>query len=196
MTTESARCRGPIAESTSSFRAVCRTAIVVGGGGALLALRCDNCGNEQTAGAKFCNQCGAHLAGGAPEPRATPPVTAAVRKNVTALFGDLVGSTSFGEQVDPEAARAALVPYFDILRSTIEDHAGTVAKFTGDGVMAIFGIPEIAEGDALRAVSAGLEIQRRFRAFADGVRDRHPRVSRAGPWAGRRRQPSIRPESG
>ena len=101
------------------------------------------------------------------------PVPNAVRKNVTALFGDLVGSTSFGERVDPEAARSALAPYFEILRSTIEDHAGTVIKFTGDGVMAIFGVPEVAEDDALRAVAAGLELQRRFRGFADSVRERH-----------------------
>ena len=106
-------------------------------------------------------------------PAAARSPAAAVRKSVTALFGDLVGSTSFGEQVDPEAVRAALAPYFDILRSTIEHHAGAVVKFTGDGIMAIFGLPEVAEDDALRAVAAGLEIQRRFRAFAESVRDRH-----------------------
>ena len=72
-----------------------------------------------------------------------------------------------------EAARAALAPYFEILRSTIKDHAGTVVKFTGDGVLAIFGVPEVAEDDALRAVAAGLELQQRFRAFADSVRDQH-----------------------
>lgn len=155
-------------ETDSKFCAEC---------GALLAPCCPSCEAEQPAGAKFCNQCGSSMvAGVAPVPGAAPPAptpTTAVRKSVTALFGDLVGSTSFGEQVDPEAARAALAPYFEILRSTIEDHAGTVAKFTGDGIMAIFGIPEVAEDDALRAVAAGLEIQRRFRAFAESVRDRH-----------------------
>jgi class 3 adenylate cyclase len=144
--------------------------------GAPLMVRCGSCQAEQPPGAKFCNQCGSPItATSAPEPGAEQraPASNAVRKNVTALFGDLVGSTAFGERVDPEAARSALAPYFEILRSTIEDHAGTVVKFTGDGVMAIFGLPEVAEDDALRAVAAGLELQRRFRGFADSVRDRH-----------------------
>jgi class 3 adenylate cyclase len=89
------------------------------------------------------------------------------------LFADLVGSTAFGEQVDPEAARAALAPYFDMLRTTIEDHAGSIAKFTGDGALALFGVPEVAEDDALRAVNAGVELQQRFRSFAESVRERH-----------------------
>ncbi len=144
--------------------------------GAGLMTRCGSCEAEQPPGAKFCNQCGSPIAAASvPEPGADrqAPASNAVRKNVTALFGDLVGSTAFGERVDPEAARSALAPYFEILRSTIEDHAGTVVKFTGDGVMAIFGLPEVAEDDALRAVAAGLELQRRFRGFADSVRDRH-----------------------
>ena len=144
--------------------------------GALLMARCGSCEAEQPPGAKFCNQCGSPIsATSAPEPAAAQLalVTNAVRKNVTALFGDLVGSTAFGERVDPEAARSSLAPYFEILRSTIEDHAGTVIKFTGDGVMAIFGLPEVAEDDALRAVAAGLELQRRFRGFAESVRDQH-----------------------
>ena len=144
--------------------------------GAALMARCGSCQAEQPPGAKFCNQCGSPIgATSAPEPAVDrrAPASNAVRKNVTALFGDLVGSTAFGERVDPEAARSALAPYFEILRSTIEDHAGTVVKFTGDGVMAIFGLPEVAEDDALRAVAAGLELQRRFRAFADSVRDQH-----------------------
>jgi class 3 adenylate cyclase len=141
--------------------------------GAPLALRCPGCDAEQLSGSKFCNQCGAAMAA-QPRPAAgTGPGNAAVRKNVTALFADLVGSTSFGEQVDPEAARSAMAGYFEILRSTIEDHAGTVVKFTGDGVMAVFGVPEVAEDDALRAVAAGQALQGRFRAFAGQVRDRH-----------------------
>lgn len=146
--------------------------------GAPLATRCRSCSAEQPADAKFCNQCGSSIgpAASATETsptRTLPPGQVAVRKNVTALFGDLVGSTSFGEQVDPEAARAVMAGYFAMLRSTIEGHAGSVAKFTGDGVMAVFGIPEVAEDDALRAVAAGLELQRRFRGFADSVREQH-----------------------
>jgi class 3 adenylate cyclase len=143
--------------------------------GAPLAARCVSCQAEQPPGSKFCNQCGTPVADVPPHtsPSTGPPTSAAVRTNVTALFADLVGSTSFGEQVDPEAARAALAPYFEILQSTVEDHAGTVAKFTGDAVMAIFGIPEVAEDDALRAVAAGQALQRRFMAFAEGVREQH-----------------------
>ncbi|MEZ5219783.1 MAG: adenylate/guanylate cyclase domain-containing protein [Ilumatobacteraceae bacterium] len=144
--------------------------------GAPIRARCGACDAEQPAGAKFCNQCGSQMSiidGAHSASAATPAPPPAVRKQVTALFADLVGSTSFGERVDPEAARAALAPYFEILQSAIDDHAGTVAKFTGDGVLAVFGIPEIAEDDALRAVTAGLELQRRFHAFAGSVRERH-----------------------
>ena len=145
--------------------------------GASLSLECPSCRAEQPSGSKFCNQCGTALAeadptGGLPTPTISP-ARSAVRKQVTALFADLVGSTSFGEQVDPEAARASMASYFELLRSTVEAHAGTVAKFTGDGVMAMFGVPEVAEDDALRAVAAGVELQQRFRSFADSVRDRH-----------------------
>ncbi len=92
---------------------------------------------------------------------------------MTALFADLVGSTSFAERVDPEAVRSSLAPYFAMLQSTIDDHAGSVVKFLGDGVLALFGVPEVAEDDALRAVAAGVELQRRFRSFADDIRERH-----------------------
>ena len=98
--------------------------------GAPLALRCVSCDAVQPAGSKFCNQCGTPVGKAtASTEAATTPESTAVRKNVTALFGDLVGSTSFGEQVDPEATRAVMAEYFELLRSTIEDHAGTVAKF-------------------------------------------------------------------
>jgi class 3 adenylate cyclase len=96
--------------------------------GASLMAKCGSCQADQPPGAKFCNQCGSPItATSAPDPGAEQraPASNAVRKNVTALFGDLVGSTAFGERVDPEAARSALAPYFEILRSTIDDHAGT-----------------------------------------------------------------------
>jgi class 3 adenylate cyclase/ketosteroid isomerase-like protein/tetratricopeptide (TPR) repeat protein len=92
---------------------------------------------------------------------------------VTAVFADLVGSTAFAERLDPEAVRAGLAPYFGLLQSTIDGHAGTVVKFLGDGMFALFGVPEVAEDDALRAVTAAVELQRRFRSFADEIRDRH-----------------------
>jgi class 3 adenylate cyclase len=143
--------------------------------GAPLAATCGSCGADQPAGAKFCNQCGSSLSNDPTKPIPAPLARSdgAARKQVTAVFADLAGSTAFGEQLDPEAAREALAPYFELLQSTIEDHLGTVAKFMGDGMMALFGVPEVAEDDALRAVNAGVELQTRFRAFAERVRDRH-----------------------
>ena len=99
----------------------------------------------------------------------------AVRKTVTVLFADLGGSTSFGERTDAELAREVMARYHAILQEVIDAHGGTVAKFMGDGMMATFGIPEIAEDDA-RAVRAGAELQQRFFAFATEVADRHGEI--------------------
>ncbi len=76
------------------------------------------------------------------------------RKVVTVLFCDLVGSTALGESTDPEAMRGRMRRYFGNLRMIIERHGGTVEKFVGDAVMAVFGIPVAREDDALRAVRA------------------------------------------
>jgi class 3 adenylate cyclase len=123
------------------------------------------------ATSRFCDECGTALT--ATRTANPTPEPVAARKKVTALFADLVGSTAFAERLDPEAVRAGLAPYFALLQSTIDDHAGTVVKFLGDGMFALFGVPEVAEDDALRAVTAAVELQRRFESFADGVRDRH-----------------------
>jgi class 3 adenylate cyclase/tetratricopeptide (TPR) repeat protein len=100
----------------------------------------------------------------------------AVRKTVTVLFADLGGSTSFGERTDAELARVVMARYHATLQEVIDAHGGTVAKFMGDGMMATFGIPEIAEDDAVRAVQAGAELQQRFSAFATEVADRHGEI--------------------
>ena len=81
------------------------------------------------------------------------------RKVVTVLFCDLVGSTALGESTDPEVLRARLARAFADLRAVIERHGGTVEKFVGDAVMAVFGIPTAHEDDALRAVRAASEMQ-------------------------------------
>ncbi len=81
------------------------------------------------------------------------------RKVVTVLFCDLVGSTALGESTDPEALRARMRRYFEDLRVILERHGGTVEKFVGDAVMAVFGIPVSHEDDALRAVRAAAEMQ-------------------------------------
>jgi class 3 adenylate cyclase len=81
------------------------------------------------------------------------------RKVVTILFCDLVGSTALGESTDPEALRARLQRYFQDLRAVLERHGGSVEKFAGDAVMAVFGIPVSHEDDALRAVRAAAEMR-------------------------------------
>jgi class 3 adenylate cyclase len=111
---------------------------------------CPVCGRENPDDARFCNACGALLA---------PDRRREVRKIVTVLFADLVGSTALGERTDPEALRRQMGHYFDDLRAIIERHGGTVEKFAGDAVMAVFGIPVAHEDDALRAVRAASEIR-------------------------------------
>jgi class 3 adenylate cyclase/tetratricopeptide (TPR) repeat protein len=81
------------------------------------------------------------------------------RKVVTVLFCDIVGSTALGESVDPEVLRAQLGRYFDEMKAIVERHGGTVEKFIGDAVMAVFGVPQVHEDDALRAVRAAVEMR-------------------------------------
>src|SRR5438874_5233217 len=81
------------------------------------------------------------------------------RKVVTILFCDVTGSTALGESVDPEALRALLARYFERMRAIVESHGGTVEKFIGDAVMAVFGVPVLHEDDALRAVRAAAEMR-------------------------------------
>ncbi len=81
------------------------------------------------------------------------------RKTVTALFCDVTGSTALGEQLDPESLREVIQQYFADMRTVIERHGGTVEKFIGDAVMAVFGVPKVHEDDALRAVRAAADMQ-------------------------------------
>jgi class 3 adenylate cyclase/predicted ATPase/DNA-binding SARP family transcriptional activator len=97
---------------------------------------------------------------GTPPVLAPPPPTAREqRKIVTVLFCDLTGSTALGESVDPEALRLLLVRYFERMRGIVEAHGGTVEKFIGDAVMAVFGVPLVHEDDALRAVRVAAEMR-------------------------------------
>ncbi len=112
---------------------------------------CTACGHEHPAGAKFCPECGAALG-------ATTPMTREERKVVSVLFCDLVGFTAASEHADPEDVRARLRPYHAQLQQVIENYGGTVEKFVGDAVMAVFGAPVAHEDDAERAVRAGLRI--------------------------------------
>jgi class 3 adenylate cyclase len=112
---------------------------------------CPSCGQETPAGAHFCPVCGKPLAE-APEPQG-------FRKVVTIVFCDLVGSTSLGEQLDPESLRQVITRYFGAMSEALVHHGGTVEKFIGDAVMAVFGIPATREDDALRAVRAAVEMR-------------------------------------
>ena len=78
---------------------------------------------------------------------------------MTVVFCDVVGSTSLGESVDPEALQALLARYFERMKAIVENHGGTVEKFIGDAVMAVFGVPVVREDDALRAVRVAEEMQ-------------------------------------
>ncbi len=113
-------------------------------------LVCSSCGQENPAGAKFCNACGASL-------RAETGSTEQ-RKTVTVVFSDVTGSTALGERLDPESLRRVLARYFELASQVVERHGGSVEKFIGDAVMAVFGIPHVHEDDALRAVRAAAEL--------------------------------------
>jgi class 3 adenylate cyclase len=113
---------------------------------------CPSCGRANPADARFCNACGTVLGGESARPREE-------RKVVTVLFADLVGFTARAEQLDPEDVRALLSPYHRRLRTELERFGGTVEKFIGDAVMALFGAPRAHEDDAERAVRAALAIR-------------------------------------
>lgn len=112
---------------------------------------CSNCGEENPERARFCLACGAAL------PQAESQRD--VRKTVTILFCDVTGSTAMGEKLDPESVRNVMTRYFDAMRAVIDSHGGTVEKFIGDAVMAVFGVPIVHEDDALRAVRAAVEMR-------------------------------------
>jgi class 3 adenylate cyclase/tetratricopeptide (TPR) repeat protein len=115
-------------------------------------MRCPECGQENPDGFRFCGACGTEL-------EAAPRPAREERKVVTVLFADLVGFTSRAERMDPEDVRALLAPYHERLRSELERFGGTVEKFIGDAVMALFGAPVAHEDDPERAVRAALAIR-------------------------------------
>src|SRR6266540_3764382 len=120
---------------------------------------CPQCGQKNPEGFAFCGSCGAPLAV-APQRE--------VRKTVTVVFCDVTGSTALGEQLDPESLRRVMGRYFDEMQTIVERHEGTVEKFIGDAVMAVFGIPVVHEDDAMRAVRAAAEMRDRLGALNEG----------------------------
>jgi class 3 adenylate cyclase/tetratricopeptide (TPR) repeat protein len=133
---------------------------------------CPACGQENPEGARFCNSCGAPL--GAEHEAAREE-----RKVVTVFFADLVGFTGRAEQLDPEDVRGMLSPYYARLRSEIERFGGTVEKFIGDAVMAVFGAPVVHEDDPERAVRAALAVRDAIQEMneADPALDLHVRIA-------------------
>ena len=114
---------------------------------------CARCGSPNADAARFCSACGAAL----PE-RVREGLE--VRKTVTILFCDVVGSTSLGEATDPETTRRVMTRYAESMAEIVRQHGGTVERFRGDEVMAVFGVPVTHEDDALRAVRTATEMQR------------------------------------
>jgi class 3 adenylate cyclase/tetratricopeptide (TPR) repeat protein len=132
---------------------------------------CPRCGSDNPDESRFCGACGARL-------DAAPGASREERKVVTVLFADLVDFTSRSEGMDPEDVRAMLTPYYARLRSELEHFGGTVEKFIGDAVVALFGAPVAHEDDPERAVRAGLAIREAIRELNEenGDLDLHVRI--------------------
>src|SRR5829696_8601465 len=93
------------------------------------------------------------------------------RRTVTVLFADVADSTPLGEQLDPESLRRVMSRFFERMSVVLERHGGTVEKFIGDAVMAVFGLPELHEDDALRAVRAATELREALSLLNDELRE-------------------------
>ena len=124
---------------------------------------CPNCGEENPNRFRLCGFCGSQL---------TFAPRNDVRKTVSIVFCDLKGSTDLGEKLDSESLREMLDLYFGEMRLILEHHGGTVEKYIGDAVMAVFGLPKLHEDDALRAVRAAVEMQEVLESLNDELEER------------------------
>ena len=145
-----------------------------------LAAACPTCGAANLPGAKFCSECATPLAAaalrpaGGPPPATTSPASEPVaeRRVVSVLFADLVGFTAFSEGRDSEEVRELQTRYFEMVREIIARYGGTVEKFIGDAVMALWGAPTAREDDAERAVRAALDLTDAVRGLGPGIQVR------------------------
>jgi class 3 adenylate cyclase/tetratricopeptide (TPR) repeat protein len=144
--------------------------------GAMLSRACASCGAAFNEGERFCASCGTRLSAESATPKplvASARVEASSRlserRHVTVLFADLVGFTPLSQQRDAEDVRDLLSRYFDTARTIIARYGGTVEKFIGDAVMAVWGVPAVLENDAERAVRAALELVDAVAAFSEEV---------------------------
>lgn len=144
-------------------------------------MECTSCGSELPGSAKFCPSCGA--------PAETPTATEE-RKVATVLFADLVGSTGLGSSQDPERTRAMLDRFYDAMTAEISRAGGTLEKFVGDAVMAVFGAPAAQEDHAERALHAALSMRRRLEELFDGTLEMRVGVNTGEVVVGRAREGS------
>ena len=154
---------GTALPSGAKFCAECGTPVVSA---------CQNCGTELVPGAKFCLECGSPTASAPPATASTGPASSgpvAERRVTSVLFGDLVGFTTLSESRDSEEVRELLGRYFDTAREIVARYGGTIEKFIGDAVMAVWGVPTTHEDDAERAVRAGIDLTESVAAFGDSV---------------------------
>jgi class 3 adenylate cyclase/tetratricopeptide (TPR) repeat protein len=133
--------------------------------GVALQARCAVCGAEHRPDQRFCDECGAPLGAA----RAVPAAAVPELRMVSVLFVDLVGYTSLSESRDAEDVRELLGRYFDTARTIVERYGGSIEKFIGDAVMAVWGAPLAREDDAERAVRAALELVDAVAAFGEDV---------------------------
>jgi class 3 adenylate cyclase/tetratricopeptide (TPR) repeat protein len=141
-----------------------------GGCGAALARACPSCGAPNEAKFAFCGECGGPLDATAAVHQAEDrPAPKAERRLVSVLFADLVGFTTISEARDAEEVRELLSRYFDECRARIARYGGTVEKFIGDAVMAVWGAPVANEDDAERAVRAALDLVEAVRALGEEI---------------------------
>ena len=155
---------------------------------------CPNCGTVNPASAKFCIECGIALqAGKQAESRQqsllhanghTQPLPLSLtnlpeeRRVVTVMFADIIGSTPLADRMDPEDMRAILSSYFNLMTEQIRKHGGTVEKYIGDAVMAVFGVPLAHEDDPDRAIRAALDMQAALARFNEQRHAQDPEATR------------------
>ena len=124
---------------------------------------CPTCGAPVGVGARFCATCGTPLAEAAPEER----------KLATILFADVIGSTDLGEQLDPERLRALLQDYFSVMAAVIDTWGGTIEKYIGDAILAVWGVPAAREDDPVRALHAAREMLAELERINPELERRH-----------------------
>jgi class 3 adenylate cyclase/tetratricopeptide (TPR) repeat protein len=133
--------------------------------GSLLSTLCARCGTEIHGQIRFCSACGAAIAPDQPADQE--------RKLVTALFADVVGSTVLAQRLDPEQLKDVMDMYFHSMRQVVEAEGGTVEKFIGDAVTAVFGVPTAHEDDPTRALRAALGMRVRLQEVNVALEDRY-----------------------